>query len=228
MLFLTFSRASIGWIFYTVVLLAIKFVNPQKINTLKILFIAVFLVLLTFGVYELRNNVRGVLNSADSLFIMLFGVIFGRFSSFSNSASIFENFEVFSHLAINHDPLFFLKEFINSIFGRIFDIIYTVPEMVTAEIFNADPKSFSIPIGLQGVLFFSYLISPYIFLINAFLFYIIIFLVYKLITAFNFKHSHDLAVLTLLLPIMSGDIAEFGRLVLPVIFIYFINLCYGK
>lgn len=222
LLILGVLKASIGFAFFIAMILLFKKTALKPIKIKKIIWLLLIYSAIVYLLYVLRANLRQEIEVSHPTTTMVFGIFLGRFTSFPDSAIIFEFIDLFKELASIHDKFFYVKEFINSIFGSIIPLTRTISDIVVVDIFNADPDRYSVPLGIQGILYYSFLIHPLISLMNLVFISLIIYLIVKIISLVNFDRSLDFAILMISLSVNSGVAAEYGRLLISSIILYLI------
>lgn len=222
LLILGILKASIGFAFFIIMILLIKKTTLRPIKMRKIIWYVLVYSTILYLLYVLRSSLRQETEVSYPAMTMFFGVLLGRFTSFPDSAIIFEHMDVFKGLASTHDSFFYIKEFINSIFGTVTPVTRTISHIVVVDIFNSDPDRYSVPLGTQGILYYSFLIHPLVAVMNLVFLILIFYLIIKIINSTNPNKSLDFAILMISFSVNSGVPAEFGRLFFSSIILYII------
>jgi hypothetical protein len=224
LLFLAYLRAGLGIMMYFGMIFYIKyffeankFIRKQKIIILVLLF---FFPILVNGLYELRNVLRNQVSSEVSA-DPIFGILFGRLSSFSDSAFILQEAPYFFVSAKGLDPFYFQKQALGGVISLDFMPEQRPESMLFKFFYENSEDNVTYMAGTQGNLYLALFHSSSTFLLNllTIIFYIIsTFYLFRLL---RFRYSNELAFMLLLYVLMSGVSNEYAFLIFS-IFVYVI------
>jgi hypothetical protein len=231
LLLLAYLRAGLGVFLYLGMLMYIKyFLEFNSIfKKYKIVVLACFFAfpLIFSQLYELRNKLR---NQADSEVSsdLIFGVLAGRLSSFSDAALILQEAPYFVLSSQQLDPFYFQKQALGGVLSMNF-MPEVRPETMLFKFYNEkSDDNVTYMAGTQGNLYISLFHSIPTFIFNFITIVLYVFITFYLFRLLRFNFSTELAFLLLLYVIMSGVSNEFAFLVFSV-FVYlvlflFVNL----
>jgi small-conductance mechanosensitive channel len=170
--------------------------------------------------YELRNKLR---NQADSEVSsdLIFGVLAGRLSSFSDAALILQEAPYFVLSSQQLDPFYFQKQALGGVLSMNF-MPEVRPETMLFKFYNEkSDDNVTYMAGTQGNLYISLFHSIPTFIFNFITIVLYVFITFYLFRLLRFNFSTELAFLLLLYVIMSGVSNEFAFLVFSV-FVYLV------
>jgi hypothetical protein len=222
LLLLAYLRSGLGVLMYFGMLYYIKYfieVNIffKKHKLVVIISLLVFPIFVS-GLYELRSILRNQ-QVEEVASDPIFGVLFGRLSSFSDSAFILQEAPYFFIASNNLDPLYFQKQALGGVISVHF-MPEVRPELMLFQFFYENSEdNVAYMAGTQGNLYFSLFKSPTVFLLNILTIFIYIISTFYLFRLLRFKYSNELASMLLLYVLMSGVSNEYAFLVFSV-FVY--------
>lgn len=228
---LAYLRAGLGVFLYLGMLMYIKYFF--ELNSLfkkyKILVLACVFVfpLILSQLYELRNKLR---NQADTEVSgdLIFGVLAGRLSSFSDAALILQEAPFFVLNSQQLDPFYFQKQALGGVVSMNFMPEVRPESMLFKFYYENSDDNVTYMAGTQGNLYISLFHSIPTFILNLITIFLYVFVTFYLFRLLRFNYSNELAFLLLIYVIMSGVSNEFAFLVFSV-FVYvvlflFVNL----
>ncbi len=224
LLFLAYLRAGLGVFMYLAMLLYIKyfiefnsFLKRQKIVVILIILIFPFFV---NSMYALRNSLRNQ-NETEMSKDMIFGILFGRLSSFSDSAFILQEAPYFLLNAQLLDPYYFQKQALGGVVSMNYMPEVRPESMLFKFYYETSEDNVTYMAGTQGNLYISLFHSTSTFFLNLSTIIFYIFSTFYLFRLLRFNYANELAFMLLLYVLMSGVSNEYAFLVFSV-FVYFV------
>jgi hypothetical protein len=222
LLFVAYLRAGLGVFMYLGMLSYIKyFIEIEAmIKKYKIVVICSLLVFPIFvnSMYELRNALRNQ-NDTEIADDLIFGVLLGRLSSFSDSAFILQEAPYFVLNAQQLDPYYFQKQALGGVVSMNYMPEIRPESMLFKFYYETSEDNVTYMAGTQGNLYISLFHSIPTFILNIFTIVFYIFSTFYLFRLLRFKYSNELAFMLLLYVLMSGVSNEYAFLVFS-IFVY--------
>ena len=206
LLILAYLRAGMGVIFYLIMIFSVKykyeiFIILKKYKSLVIVMLFFIPTSISF-LYEFRNSLRDESNHEISHPIT--GMLFGRLSSFSNTAIILDNPAYFLLASKQFNFDFYQKQGLGGVIGQ--DFMPTKrPENIMYEVFNENEnQNISYMTGIPGILILSFFVSPILFLVNLITIIFLVRITYFFFIKINLENSKSLAFILLCYVLMSG------------------------
>jgi len=224
------SRAGLGFFLYIAIALLIKY-NVLIISYIKKHLFVVIIALLLFPFFvDLMFNIRNQLRTKTDVhqsdltsLQLITGKLFGRLSSFSNSAIMLQEPAYFYLAAQSLNPYYFQLQVLGGLFGAQF-IPNEIPERQLINMYSSENNG-TYMCGTQGNLIISMFKSPYILLLNIITILVLVIITFKIIRLLNIPLVNELALILLAYPIMSGVGNEFSFLLANFIMVFLVCLC---
>lgn len=231
MIILGIFRAGLGVFLYVGLSLLIRWHNQIRLylcnNKIKTFALVLLFPFFVGQMYELRSSLRneGREKAAITSPELVAEKFAGRLSSFSNSAYIFQEGDFFKSQVLHLPANYFLEQVVGGVFGVGF-----LPDVTPERLFyGADSSDVSFMLGLPGNLYFSWLISPYIFMLNVFVVLLMCITVFLVSRRLGISECNEFALLLLLYPLTSGVASEFSALIASLVSFWlifqFISIC---
>jgi hypothetical protein len=206
LLILAYLRAGMGVIFYIIMIYSVKYKSEIIISLKKyksIVLIMLFFIPTSISfLYELRNSLRDEITHEVSNPIT--GMLFGRLSSFSNTAIIIDNPAYFLVTSKQFNIDFYQKQGLGGVIGQDFMPVKR-PENIMYELFNQNEnQNISYMTGVPGILILSFFVSPIMFVINLLTIIFLVRITYFFFKKINLENSTSLAFILLSYVLMSG------------------------
>lgn len=224
LLILAYLRAGLGVFMYLGMLFYIKyFVEINRIiKKYKILVICIIFAFPVFvsTMYELRNVLRNQ-NDTEIGGDLIFGVLMGRLSSFSDSAFILQEAPYFILNAQQLDPYYFQKQALGGVVSMNYMPDVRPESMLFKFYYESSEDNVTYMAGTQGNLYISIFHSIPTFLLNFGTIIFYIFSTFYLFRFLRFDYANELAFMLLLYVLMSGVSNEYAFLIFS-IFVYLV------
>lgn len=224
LLVLAYLRAGLGVFMYLAMLFYIKyFVEINRIiKKYKILVICIIFAFPVFvsTMYELRNVLRNQ-NDTEIGGDLIFGVLMGRLSSFSDSAFILQEAPYFILNAQQLDPYYFQKQALGGVVSMNYMPEVRPESMLFKFYYESSEDNVTYMAGTQGNLYISLFHSTSTFLLNFLTVIFYIFSTFYLFRFLRFDYANELAFMLLLYVLMSGVSNEYAFLIFS-IFVYLV------
>lgn len=224
LLILAYLRAGLGVFMYLAMLFYIKYffeINSivKKHKILVICSIFAFPIFVS-SMYELRNALR---NQEDTEIgeDLIFGVLTGRLSSFSDSAFILQEAPYFVLNAQQLDPYYFQKQALGGVFSMKYMPDIRPESMLFKFYYESSEDNVTYMAGTQGNLYISLFHSISTFFLNLTTIIFYIFSTFYLFRLLRFDYANELAFMLLLYVLMSGVSNEYAFLIFSV-FVYLV------
>lgn len=206
LLILAYLRAGMGVIFYIIMIYSVKYKSEIIISLKKyksIVLIMLFFIPTSISfLYEIRNSLRDEITHEVSNPIT--GMLFGRLSSFSNTAIIIDNPAYFLVTSKQFNIDFYQKQGLGGVIGQDFMPVKR-PENIMYELFNQNEnQNISYMTGVPGILILSFFVSPIMFVINLLTIIFLVRITYFFFKKINLENSTSLAFILLSYVLMSG------------------------
>lgn len=205
-------------------------IHLLKRYMLFFLFLSLFIPTAFGVIYNMRNQLRGNMNTEKYGPIdIIGGKFFGRLSSFSDSAFLIENAPEFIFSAKNFDDYFFQRNMLK-VFGGGLGTEYSPEEILykRGDISSSDDgKRVSFMLGTQGILIYSLYKSIYALVINAFSIMLVIACVFKIFSMLRLNAALNIALLLILWPVTSGVAFEYASLLVSSFILFSVILFYN-
>jgi hypothetical protein len=224
LLVLAYLRAGLGVFMYLAMLFYIKyFIEINRIiKKYKILVICIIFAFPVFvsTMYELRNVLRNQ-NDTEIGGDLIFGVLMGRLSSFSDSAFILQEAPYFILNAQQLDPYYFQKQALGGVVSMNYMPEVRPESMLFKFYYESSEDNVTYMAGTQGNLYISLFHSISTFLLNFVTIIFYIFSTFYLFRFLRFDYANELAFMLLLYVLMSGVSNEYAFLIFS-IFVYLV------
>ena len=155
------------------------------------------------SIYSLRDSLRGTEGIELSSEQLVFGKLFGRLSSLSNSGFIVENLFYFASQAQELDYFYYQKQSLSGVLGMSFAPPLSPEKVLFNSLGDGDPNV-SYMCGVMGNMTLSFLRSPSLLLINFVSFVLLLWLTFYLIGRMRIPWAFELALVFQISPVMSG------------------------
>ena len=202
---ITILSLSMGWVI--TVGSVIFLLNYKKV----IIFCKKHIVLVIIGItiipflvgfaYNIRDIMRGQITSAVSFKpgYLIFSKLFGRFSSFSATAVIYDYQDFFKKKAVSFDSLFYQKSMLSFVSSK-----FAPKEVFEKVVTMRDAKNYSFMAGISGILLFSYYIDLYTFIMNTLCIFCFVYLIFFLYSKLHFSYNLEYCALTIVMTVVAG------------------------
>jgi hypothetical protein len=229
---LNIIRASFGIFFFIGIYLIIQYYEKIKYFLKKYLFFIIVVIILSpfilKSLYNIREGLRtdSEIKSFDNVksTTIVFGVLFGRLSSFSNSAIVMERKTTMMRLSKGFTPTQYFRESLTAIYGGFVDRERILYSNILLESQDVHIRTSSFMLGTQGLYLISIYQSFMVFIVNIMLHILIVLLTFNISMLFDNEKVKVYIFFGFCLTVLSGVGSEYMGCLVTVVLYFFLFL----